>query len=229
MIIVNIATYLLRYKTLINSLKSLDLSLIDIVNIYDNSGQLEYKQLPNMDNKHVIWNGADVTDRGKIEPCKIHGKDNIYFFCDDDLIYPKDYFKIMLLKIIQHKTIISSLGVQLVKLPLTKYYIHNDKTTEKKCFDFNLYQKEDAPVDICGTGVVGFDGNYFFPDFKMYSEDKMLDILFSCDAKKQGKKITCIEKPCTNWIKPIITQDSICSEMIKNDTKQVQLINKYFK
>lgn len=67
-------------------------------------------------------------------------------------------------------------------------------------YDFRGAQDKDMFVDICGTGVCGFSTRYFNPTEIYKSEYKrMSDLVFSLEAKRQGKKIICASRK-QNWL-----------------------------
>lgn len=201
-IVVGIATMKGREKQLEQAIKSLERQVDEIV-IYDNS------------------NLKDRADNGKFFPLRLY-KEPIYFLsCDDDLIYPPDYAISMIDAIERHKCIVAHHG-RILKGKDLSYYIGHETVR------FNSYNNSIKELDVVGTGVCGFDTEYFNPvDLCDHKELRMSDIIFSLEAKKQGKKMLSLPHN-TNWIKQCDLKGgySICATEIKNEERQIKYANK---
>jgi len=141
-----------------------------------------------------------------------------YFCCDSDIIYPSDYIQNTIRLIEKYNAIITYHGRILIE-PITKYY-GNTHTV----FDYRAELKTDKIVDVVGTGVAAFRTDYFNPTEIYKSEYKrMSDLVFSLEAKKQGKQLICASHE-SNWIRAQHVESSIMkSEMKGNQINQVNL------
>ena len=206
-IIVGIATFKGREKTLQKTIQSLKGQVTDIW-VYDN----EHPDL------------IDLADNGKFfklsqikEPC--------YFLtCDDDIIYPPTYVEDMIEAIDKHKCIVTHHGRILKKNNVPYYTGH----TSFHCMKRNL---KELYIDVAGTGVTGWHTSYFHPKDMHNAKDlRMSDLVFSLEAKKQGKKI----KLLTHQQGYLNAQNIPLSKTIygmehKNDQRQTEIANEILK
>lgn len=204
-IVVGMATFKGRERQLEQSIDSLKNQVDEIV-IYDNSKL------------------KDKADNGKFYALQDY-KEPIYFLsCDDDLRYPIDYVAKMIDDIERFKCIVSHHGRILQGKDLS-YYMGHD------AIRFNAQNTVNYQLDVCGTGVTGFDTSYFNPtELHNHKELRMSDIIFSLEAKKQGKKIIA-GKHNANWIKqiPLHGGYSICEDQIKSEERQIKYANKIWR
>ena len=139
---------------------------------------------------HLYDNSIELintADNGKFfglsqinEPC-------YYFTCDDDLIYPPSYIPDMIAKIEEHKSIVTHHGRLLTREGIPYYRGH-------KSFRCLNDVSMDEQIDVAGTGVTAFDTEYFNPTELWKAPDlRMSDLLFSLEAKKQGKQIMVLK------------------------------------
>ena len=177
------------------------------LHLYDNSRQL-----------------LNTADNGKFygltqikEPC-------YYFCCDDDLVYPKNYIPSMIEKIKEHNSIVCHHGRILTREGVPYYKGH-------KSFRCLNDVAKDEQIDVAGTGVTAFDTEYFNPiDLWKAPDLRMSDLLFSLEAKKQGKKIMALQHK-TGYIRhsaDINLKDTIWAKE-QNNTRLTELADEIFK
>lgn len=139
-----------------------------------------------------------------------------YYLCaDSDIIYPPDYVQHTIELIEKYQCIITYHGRILVE-PIKSYYKGHT------VYDFRGSQDKDLYVDVAGTGVCGFRTDYFNPTEIYKSEYKcMSDLVFSLEAKRQGKKIICASRK-QNWLIQQEVEGGIMQSF--GNTKQEQQI-----
>lgn len=181
------------------------------------------KSLSNQVDEIIVYDNGinpDIADNGKFfgltqlhEPC-------YYFTCDDDILYPKNYVSSMIEAIEATNSIVSHHG-RILKGKDKSYYRGHDPI---RCLDENMRL---VTLDVCGTGVTAFRTDYFNPITLIESVDlRMSDIIFSLEAKRQGKKIISLPHN-KGWIKqlPIDMKRSICTTESKKEGRQIELAN----
>lgn len=179
----------------------------------------EYKSVPFVLQKYNCFiPNQNLTDNGKFAflPTK---QREIYFSCDDDIIYPPDYVSRTVSLINKYKCIVTYHGRLLQGLDRNYYRGH-------KFWHCNHETKQHALIDVAGTGVTAFDTDYFnhYPTHNQYQ--KMSDVVFSHAA--MNHKIMCARKP-DQWIKPQIVNESIYqSESRTNQENQIKLANEIY-
>ncbi len=162
--------------------------------------------------------GNDYTDRSKFYFLQ---ENEIYFSCDDDLLYSPNYVENTLQALETHGGVVTYHGR---KLTGTGKHYYNDHET----FHFRFPVYEPRPIDVAGTGVSAFFTNEFMPDIFSYEQDKMVDLLFSLEAAKKGVPITVLPHK-KDWIGMINTQSSIYSEERRDCEEQSRLANKIYR
>ena len=199
--VVGVATFKGREEMLKRMIESIQ-HQVDVIYIYDNE------------------KNHDIADNGKFygltkekEPC-------YYFTCDDDFIYPENYFVRMATAIERTNSIVTHHGRILGKKDVSYYSGH----TAFRCLG-NIIKEQ--KIDVCGTGVTGFRTDYFNPKHLIDSKDlRMSDLIFSLEAKKQGKDITVLQH-YEGYIKQ---QDlkggySIYDDQSKKEQRQIEIAN----
>lgn len=206
-IYVGIATFKGREESLKKTIYSLNNQLIKPTKIfiYDNE------------------NSENLTDNGKFYKLKDLGP-CYYFSCDDDLFYSFHYIEQMIADIKRHNAIITHHGRILNGLDLNYYRGH--KTF--RCLDDNRFTGQ---IDVAGTGVTAFDTDYFNPSEIYKSQYKrMSDLVFSLEAKRQGKVIMLTPHKRGFVIQNDIDQSTSChaTESI-NPINQNKIANEIYK
>lgn len=200
-VIIGIATFKGREEYLKNTIRSLR-NQCDVIRIYDN----EVREV-------------DLTDNGKFYFLKEYTEPIYYFSCDDDIIYPPTYVQDMIQAIEKHGTIVTHHG-RILKHGAVKYY--RGGHTQFRCTGD---QKETRLIDVAGTGVTAFRTDYFNPTELYKSEHKrMSDIIFSLEARKQGKKITVLPHSKGYIVaQPVPNEQTIFVTELDNDSIQTEL------
>jgi hypothetical protein len=195
-VVVCMATYGGRdIKPTLNSLKG----QADVIRIYDNANRSE-----------------DLTDLGKFYFLQEYTEPIYYLTVDDDIIYPPTYVRDMVRAIDLHKTIVTHHGRKLTRKGISYYKGHNQ-------YAYNKRVGSVIKIDVAGTGVCGFRTDYFNPLEVCRSEHrKMSDLVFSLEARKQGKLITLLPHNQT-YFKTIQYSNTIFNEFIENDSVQTTL------
>ena len=166
--VVGIATFKGREQTIKNTIRSLE-SQVDVIRVYDNEKR-----------------DINLTDNGKFYFLQEYEEPIIYFSCDDDIIYPPTYVRDMIEAIEKHKCIVTHHGRMLRGVGRRYYFEH-------KTFQCLKENRAERVIHVAGTGVTAFDTSYFNPVDIWKSDDKrMSDLVFSVEARRQGKKIVVL-------------------------------------
>lgn len=192
-IVVGIATTKDRTELLETTLASLENQTVqpDKIFVYENEGD-----------------GLGLTDNAKFyftDKAKEY-----YLTCDDGMIYPPDYIANMVCEIEKNGGKPTTYhGRKLKGFGLNYYQGHES-------FGCMRGQQNDEFVNVCGTGVLGFNINYMKSigfDFNSILNDErklMSDLLFSLEWAKRskGELMKCV-KHSGGWIKEIHYENSI--------------------
>jgi hypothetical protein len=209
----NLATYDGRQKFLRKTIESLKNQTVkfDAIRVWYNC----YKP----DKESGIeqhYNGMDYTDRGKfiwLDNLRIEGKHEIYFSCDDDLIYPPDYVERMIDGMKRHPGhVVSFHGRRLLGEHRNYYFEH-------KAFNFLVTIEGDNQVHVPGTGVTAFDTRVITPDIIQYKDNCMADVLMGLEMAKAGVPGMCLAHE-RGWIKSQPTRESIYKNHARRCTVQ---------
>ena len=220
----SLATIVERQESLKETVKSL-LPQVDRLNVYLHgyTPTAIPKFLKNP--KIQILYDVEWGDLGDIDKLAwIDETKGYHLICDDDLIYPKDYAKKMVEAIDRYdkKAIVSFHGTVVRKLPIATYYQDRD------VYPCLLGVTGDAPIDLPGTGVMGYHSDCGFTKADFRKEmPNMLDIHVGLWAKRNNIPLYVIAHP-TNWIKhseKVDLNKTIYAAMVNNDFFQTSLIN----
>lgn len=192
-VIAGIATTGKRERLLENTINSLK-GQVDKIYIYNNS------------------KSKDLTDNGKFWALQ-HEKDCVYLSCDDDIIYPRDYAKTCIEWIEKKECIISWHGR--VLKDTEKYY--KGKHEEMRFFQ----ESKGLFLSVAGTGVSAFHTKYFCPEIWNSEYKRMSDLVFSLEARKQGKIIYSPPKKHL-WIIP--QESTGIAQETTDQTQQIELM-----
>lgn len=215
-ITVNIATQPKRLKSLrrVVAFMQAQTRPPDEINIYYNG-----IAPPEIDGVHIVT-GANLTDNGKFAFFKPNN--GVYFTCDDDLYYPKNYIEHTLERLQSYpECILSYHGRRLIKRD-QRYY---DRLTPYRC---TSALEQDALLDVPGTGVMAFDSAYF--DASRIAHDprqRMTDVLAGLEAVQQGIQIICPAHPA-QWLRDIGNDGGIYLSERSNDAVQTELCKVIF-
>ena len=187
-VIATMATYPKREKSLPPCVASL-LPQVDLLyvwcNEYDPDNYPECLKHP----KIVVRFGENLTDTGKFAFDEDFGPDPVYHFaCDDDLIYPVDYVRRMVMAVesAERKAIICVHGRLVPPAPIKHFY--KDTT----CYHGHRGLAVNKPVHIPATCLTAyFTGTIRF-GLDLFKAPKMTDIWVGVHAKNSNVPVVCI-------------------------------------
>lgn len=220
-IIANIATIREREKNLFNTVESL-LPQVDAIHICYNG----YKPSHDWPDK-VMWSVKDNSkgDAGKFFLyCQAPQAFDVWFFCDDDLIYPADYVEKSLKRLKQFpKDVLSYHGRRLKPRPIGSYY-NRHRVSGYRCL-------ADVPNDVCfghdgtlGTGVMFFNSGTLDIDWNWFEHPNMADIWLAKFAIEQKKRMIVLKHE-EGWIRPQPVRSGIWEGAQHDDRIQAEVYN----
>lgn len=203
--VIGIATFRGREKVLEKTLESLKGQAADI-RVHHNS------------------KGRDYADNAKFIFLKDYSEPVYYLSCDDDILYPPTYVKDMVEAIDGLSAIVTHHGRILVRE--NKSYYRGGHQSFRATGDVGRIQS----IDVAGTGVSGWRTDYFNPVELYLSKDlRMADLVFSLEAKKQGKEIFVLPHNAgylkAQYIHPSKT---IHGQEYSKDVRQGEIANEIF-
>ena len=219
MVTAQIATIPDRSQLLKITVESL-LPQVDQLNVMLNG----YKKAPSFLNRPKITHY--FLDNSKGDAAKFYGLINIsgyVFTCDDDLRYPVDYVKTMILKLRQYdnEVILTNHGRIMNPKPVSNSY-----TDRQAAFHCLKEETQEAYLSIGGTGAMAWHSDYFFPDINKITIKNMADIWVAKFAHEQGCKI--LHNPHKEeWIKYLHPQNTIWDDHFPNPEEQTKLYNSF--
>jgi len=181
----------------------------------------EYKSIPSWLPKNVtaVIPNNDLTDNGKfmfLQP------NEIYCTLDDDIIYPANYRQTIEKHIKANPNYISTFHGRILAHNQSRYYQNANHKT------FHCVNQLDTPtlLHVCGTGVSGFNTNYFFPnEIAHHPLQKMSDLLCSLFAAQNDIGIIC-QPHKANWFQVLDVPRTIYNEKKNDDKIQAMLANR---
>ena len=107
-------------------------------------------------------------------------------FCDDDMLYPDDYFLRLIHGIRLHNAAVSFHGGRLKRFPIVKYY-----NGDRQMFSWNISVAEDTKVDILGNCFVMVKRDWLTDAewkalYTNATEVSMDDIYLTCALSQKG-------------------------------------------
>ncbi|MCX7125357.1 MAG: hypothetical protein NTU49_06350 [Gammaproteobacteria bacterium] len=173
----------------------------DIINVYLN----EYLTVPSFlyHNKIRIFASdiyENIGDVGKFFP--LQGCLGYLFTLDDDLLYPPDYAKTMISKILQYNrsAFICVHANTLPKNSKLRSYHKNRKVTH-----FSKKLKRDKIVDIPGTGTLAFHSSLYQIKMEDFTLPNMTDIWLYKIAKERNIPVISVERK-RRWVTSLIPE-----------------------
>lgn len=206
----NLATYKGRKDILPRAVESLKNQSIgfDEIRIYSNDYTPDIECV-------TIQTGKDLKDNGKFYWIP-EAENEIYFTCDDDILYPPFYVEFMLEKLIQYpKCIISMHGRKLKGKGLNYYKDHTS-------YHFGLDVFEDHIIDVPGSGVMVFNTKYFKPIVWDSLDQCMVDVLIGLEAAKQNVEVVCVGHP-SGWMQSMRAGGAIYYDHVNDCDRQSEL------
>lgn len=182
-----------------------------------------------VDEIHLYNNGKELenlTDNGKFFGLTYYNEPVYYFSCDDDLIYPSNYIEQLIKEIEETQAIVTHHG-RILRGENKSYYRGH------YAFPCLAEQPNRCSIDVAGTGVTGWRTDIFDGSKLWASEDKLMsDLVFSLEAKKQGKKIMLMPHK-NNWFKYLNIPEhlTIHSHFMNKErpVRQMEIANEIFK
>jgi len=142
-----------------------------------------------------------------------------YITLDDDLAYPPDYVRTLLLAIEKYgrRAVVGVHGVLLAD-PMTRFYAN------RTVFGFKRGLSADRSVHLLGTGTIGFHRDTLGLSHSDFGQPGMADLWFAIAAKQQGVPLRCIARQDA-WVTPLLdkSQPSLFKEfttVTDSDAKQ---------
>jgi hypothetical protein len=218
MITVNIASLANRIDLLINTINSL-IDQVDQINICLNNYEVNPYIHPKV---NVVFSDNSHGDAGKF--MFTTQSEGYYLTADDDLIYPPTYVK-NIIEAIDKYGIVTYHGRSFKSYPISNYHRPNEAPIiRNRCLGSYDY---DEPVDVGGTGCMGFHTDYFNPPFSIFKRANMADIWISCYAKQQGKLIWGL-KHDADYFSYQIPETTIYDDKVNDCSFETKIINETF-
>lgn len=184
-----------------------------------------YKRIPDYFNSTEFNEVAEVflLDNSLGDAAKFYPgyKDGFLLTCDDDLVYPPDYAKVMTAHVEKFKCIISLHGRKMNPRPVSNSY--TDRKATYHCLDD---VKNFHIVDIAGTGVMALHTADFVPTISKMKVKNMADIWIAAQAYDKNMILMVAPHAC-GWLKyqaPEI-KNTIWGQQFKNPKLQTHFYN----
>ncbi len=203
----NIATTYKRKESLAKTIETLK-GQFDIIRVYGND------YLPNIEGVEC-YSGIDHTDNSKFTWANEH-RDEYYFSCDDDILYPKNYAENTLYYLKKYDGLYITYHGRKLKQKDVSYYSGHDIYSCLREVLGNWI------IDVPGTGVSAFDLRHFKVDIKEWEFERMSDLMMGLELAKVGKKILCVQHSIW-WLKDQ-GQKGIYHE-VKDETNHIKVAN----
>lgn len=135
---------------------------------------------------------GDVRDNGKFFFLSKAG--SYYFALDDDLDYPADYVRALVLAIEKYgrRAVVGVHGVLLAD-PMTRFY------TNCTVLGFRHALPADQVVHLLGTGTVAFHRDTLALTYDDFGEPGMADLWLAVAARRQGVPLRCVAR-AAGWL-----------------------------
>jgi hypothetical protein len=209
---INIATYPARYNSLLKTLESLKGQAE--IRIYLN----EYTEVPKELQEYTTHIGDNLTDNGKF--FWANNKNEYYFTCDDDIIYPKNYVQDTLSKY-RKGEVLTYHGRTLLGVGRHYYGGH-------RVYNCLRPLSKDIIIDVGGTGVMMHNTNEIRLDIA-HSKDKcMSDLVASYQIAKGQMDIRCLAHPI-GYFQYTENDSSIFDNHHKVPTRQNQIADEIYR
>ena len=160
------------------------------------------------------FKGKDLGDVGKFFWVDEHN--GIYFSCDDDLIYPKNYISTTIEKLEKYefKACVGWHG-SLIKKPYEDFYDQKSR----RVFTFKAHRPFDTPVHILGTGCCAFHTSIMPVKLKDFIAPNMADIFFSLKGQEYNIPFYVIEHEANQIV---AVEGSEASSIYKDSSSNAQ-------
>ena len=196
----------------------------------------ELNDLSKRYSKKIIIRKGDNAKRSNEKLSQLYKSKSKYIaMCDDDIVYPQDYFMRMIQGCQANNAMVSWHGGTFVEWPLTRYYNHGSR----HCLSWQRELIEDTPCDILGNVFTFFRRDMFTTEeYKQLFEEagtcSMDDIYLGCLAAKKGIKRVVLmhyydpESPLCPKHKEMFESDNYVYDQYKDsDAEQVEYLNSH--
>ncbi|MEM9453154.1 MAG: glycosyltransferase family A protein [Myxococcota bacterium] len=175
-VVVSIATFPERRESLAQTLESI-YPWVDRINLCLN----EYESTPSslVDDKiHVHIGGPDRGDAGKF--LWSNAIEGYHFTCDDDIIYSRQYFEVLLTSIerYEREAIVGLHGSMLRRVDAPDFYSPQDRET----ITFRQRLVADRRVDFLGTGLMAYHTQHIHISPDAFPTMNMADVFLGIFA-----------------------------------------------
>jgi len=220
-VIATMATYPKREKSLPTCVASL-LPQVDLLYVWCNEYTPDNYPECLKHPKIVVRFGENLTDTGKFAFDNDFGPDPVYHFaCDDDLVYPVDYVRRMVLAVesAERKAIICVHGRLVPATKINHFY------KDTICYHGHRNLATNQPVHIPATCLTSyFTGTIRF-GLELFKAPKMTDIWVGVHAKNCEVPVVCIAHK-EGWITTAHHgEETIYDTEFKAPTVQTRVVN----
>ncbi len=199
---------------------------VDRLHIYL-SGHVGYlKGLPDNCIQHKLQ-GDPYGDAGKfigLEDAYLHGA--YYLSFDDDLDYPLEYVETMIKGIERYrrKCVCSFHGRSFEQFPITDYY----RDARRRYYCLRAVSR-DAPVEVPGTGCMGFHTSALTLSMRDFPSRSMADVHMAVVLRRHRMDAICLAHDA-GWLKhlPVDHSRSIYNRFKGACQEQTRRINEVF-
>jgi hypothetical protein len=164
---------------------------------------------------------GDARDNGKFFFLGEAG--SYYLTLDDDLAYPADYVRTLLLDIEKYgrRAVVGVHGVLLAD-PMTRFYAN------RTVLGFRHALAADRSVHLLGTGTVAFHRDTLALTYSDFGEPGMADLWFAIAARRQGVPLRCVARG-GGWVTDQATdkQESLYREYKAHDEVQTRVAREH--
>lgn len=188
-----IATVEGREKLLNNTIKSLKGQVDEIFVIYRGT------RLISTDVNYEIHDNSKGDAAKFYKYCQDKNYSDVWFFCDDDLLYPSDYIEKSLKHLEKYpKSILSYHGRTIKLRPVESYYRFSRIQSFRCLHEVNNYEHIGVNGTL-GTGVMFFNSGVIELNYEDFKYPNMADIWMAKFAIEKGvKMVVCPHK--ADWI-----------------------------
>ena len=149
--------------------------------------------------------------------------DGYVFVCDDDLLYPSNFFYKLIEAIERHRRrwVCTAHGSN-ITLPAADYM------DARHTYGFSDRLERDIFNDVAGVGCCAFHVSTLQPTLQDFPIPFMRDLYFSLLCKKNDVKIVNVQRP-SQWILPLATSGSTVYDETLNNKQLRSLKNRVMK
>jgi hypothetical protein len=209
----------LLLKLVVHSLLN-QVDQVDQLNVMLNG----HKLVPDfLNHPRITYHFMDNSKGDAAKFYQLRGVKGYIFTCDDDLVYPHDYTRVMISKLKEYdnKVILTNHGRIMLPKPVDNAY--TNRRIAFHCLDAVDYGYE---LDVGGSGVMAWHSDCFFPDIDKIDKRNMADIWIHGFAKEQGVKIM-LNPHKEGWIKYLQPENTIWDYAFNFPEEMTKLYNSF--